>query len=213
MIEHSTEIKALIEALHQVQGHLTGVVKDSTNPHFKNRYASLENVIEAARGPLQAAGVTFTQAPGSILNNAVEITTMLMHKSGQWMRSTLHVPLAKVDPQGVGSAITYGCRYSLMAVLGLPPVDDDAEAAVGRPSVVRPMSAHAARKDGKYPALEEGVRACSSLDMLRQWYKDNQPTIETLPELWQDHLSEEYKKKNDELRAREPSASELRSAG
>jgi hypothetical protein len=40
----------------------------------------------------------------------------------------MSLPLAKQDPQGVGSAITYGCRYALMASLGLPPLDDDAEA-------------------------------------------------------------------------------------
>ena len=38
------------------------------------------------------------------------------------------MPIAKLDPQGVGSATTYGLRYSLMASLGLPPLDDDAEA-------------------------------------------------------------------------------------
>jgi hypothetical protein len=140
MIEHSENVAELFKALHQAQGQLAGVKRDSVNPHFKNRYASLENVIEAAKGPLQAHGLAFTQAPGRLIDGAVEVTTMLMHTSGQWMRSTLHVPLAKTDPQGVGSAITYGSRYSLMAALGLPPVDDDAEAALGRGSQAGPAA-------------------------------------------------------------------------
>ena len=132
MIEHSPEVKDLFTAIQKAQGAMTGVAKDSTNPHFKNRYASLENVIDAAKPALQANGLAFTQAPGALVDGAIEVTTMLMHVSGQWLRSTLHVPLAKRDPQGVGSAITYGCRYSLMATLGLPPVDDDAESATDR---------------------------------------------------------------------------------
>lgn len=133
MIEHSPSIAALCKALHGAQGEMTGVFKDAKNPHFKNRYASLENVLDTARPALQAHELSVTQAPGLLVDGAVEITTMLMHSSGEWMRSTLHMPVVKRDPQGVGSAITYGLRYALMAVLGLPPSnDDDAEAAMPR---------------------------------------------------------------------------------
>lgn len=132
MIEMSPEVNHLFPALISAQSKLRGVVKDSKNPHFKSNYASLENVIDTARGPLHEDGIAFTQAPGALVDGAIEITTMLMHRSGQWLRSTLHIPLQKRDPQGVGSAITYGCRYALMATLGLPPVDDDGEGAMER---------------------------------------------------------------------------------
>lgn len=63
----------------------------------------------------------------------VEVTTMLLHKSGQWVRDTQDVPLTKVDAQGTGAAITYGRRYGLAAICGLcPELDDDGETAVGR---------------------------------------------------------------------------------
>jgi hypothetical protein len=145
MIEHSPDIAKLCAALHTAQGQVSGVVKDAKNPHFKNRYATLEAVIEAAKPALQAHGLSFTQAPGALVDGALEITTMLMHSSGQWLRSTLHVPLQKRDPQGVGSAITYGSRYALMAALGMPPVDDDAEGAVDRspPRTVAPAEPRA----------------------------------------------------------------------
>ena len=129
MIEHSPDITELAKALHATQGAVDGVRKDSRNPAFKSTYASLESVVDTARPALQANSIAFTQAPGAIVEGAIEVTTMLIHVSGQWMRSTLHVPLTKKDAQGVGSAITYGCRYALMATLGLPPVDDDGEAA------------------------------------------------------------------------------------
>lgn len=131
MIETSASIAAIGKALVLAQGLVKGAEKDSKNPAFKSNYASLESVIDAARPALQKAGIAFTQAPGAVNDNgSLEITTMLVHgDSGEWMRSTLHVVLGKRDPQGIGSAITYGCRYSLMSVLGIPPVDDDGEGA------------------------------------------------------------------------------------
>jgi hypothetical protein len=129
VIEHSPDITELAKALIAVQGEVDGVKKDAVNPHFRNRYASLESVIDTARPALQRNGVAFTQAPGALVDGAIEVTTMLVHSSGQWMRSTVHMPLSKKDAQGAGSAITYGCRYSLMAALGLPAVDDDGDEA------------------------------------------------------------------------------------
>lgn len=146
MIEHSSDITKIATALHAAQGSLSVVVKDAKNPAFKSRYATLEAVIDAAKPALQSAGIAFTQAPGALIDGALEVTTMLIHaESGQWMRSTLHVPLGKRDPQGVGSAITYACRYSLMAALGLPPADDDAEGAMDRNTSKADSSAQAYR--------------------------------------------------------------------
>lgn len=175
MIETSSNIIELTKALHAAQSTLHGVVKDAKNPHFKNRYATLEAVIEAAKPALQANGFAFTQAPGSLVDGALEITTMLMHQSGEWLRSTLHVPLAKKDPQGVGSAITYGCRYALMATLGLPPVDDDAEAATrGEPS--KPQSAPVKAGEGAkaYLSMAEGFLSdfCFTEADLSEWLRN-----------------------------------------
>lgn len=172
MIEHSPSIAALCKALHGAQGQMTGVFKDAKNPHFKNRYASLENVLDTARPALQAHGLSVTQAPGLLVDGAVEITTMLMHSSGEWMRSTLHMPVVKRDPQGVGSAITYGLRYALMAVLGLPPSnDDDAEAAMPRSN--GPADREPPRDSGKAEYVR-GARAfigkSTDAKTLRDWW-------------------------------------------
>ena len=131
-MQTSETIVDLFKAFHAAQGEMRGVLKDSKNPAFKSSYASLESVVDTARPVLNAEGLAFTQAPGLLNDGAIQITTMILHVSGQWMRSTMEVPLAKRDPQGVGSAVTYACRYALMATLGLPPVDDDGEAAMDR---------------------------------------------------------------------------------
>jgi hypothetical protein len=179
MIETSENIVALTGAIIKVQGGISGVHKNAKNPHFKSSYATLENVIDTARPALQEAGIAFVQAPGMVVDGSVEVTTMLIHDSGEWMRSTLHVPLGKRDPQGVGSAITYGCRYSLMAMLGLPPTDDDGEAAMERDEPKRTVginpktgmaTANALKKD-KGPDNWDAFQA-ELLDGIHRTYAD-----------------------------------------
>jgi hypothetical protein len=53
-----------------------------------------------------------------------------VHESGATMSSgLLHVPASKQDAQGYGSALTYARRYSLMAICGIAPEDDDGNRA------------------------------------------------------------------------------------
>jgi hypothetical protein len=139
-IETSTEIKDIAGALLVFQGKVGGVLKDGRNPAFKNKYATLENVIDTIRPGLQEAGLVFLQAPGLIADNKLSLTTRLVHAaSGQWIQSTMQAPLQKQDPQATGSATTYLSRYSLMAILGVPPSeDDDGNAASAPRQIERP---------------------------------------------------------------------------
>ncbi len=108
-------------------------------------------------------------------------------------RSTLHVPLSKRDPQGVGSAITYGCRYALMATLGLPPVDDDGESAMDRSSpptqASRPAPVTSGRQQASAPLSEayrgflRVMKLSRSKADLRDWWDENKASIaQHLPE-------------------------------
>jgi hypothetical protein len=132
----SDTVSAIAAALVKAQAVMHGAARDSANPQFKKPYASIASVIDACRGPLTENGIAFLQAPGALLEEGIPITTTLVHSSGEWISSTIIMPLAtdKRTAQGVGSAITYGCRYSLMAMLGLPPVDDDGNAATEPPT-------------------------------------------------------------------------------
>jgi hypothetical protein len=158
-IETSTSIENLAAAIGKFQAETHGVVRDATNPFHKNRYATLEAVIETARPALTASGLAFLQAPSGLasdITNSVELTTMLMHgASGEWVRFSTVMPLPKADPQGVGSAITYACRYALMAMLGLPPLDDDAEAT-------KPQQKPQERPTGVAEAAAQAVDAAQS---------------------------------------------------
>ena len=119
----------LFSALIKAQSEMGSAVKDSKNPHFRSRYASLAAVIDAVIPVLNANGVGVLQLP-SIEGSEVRLTTILMHSSGQRLSSTVGAPLGKKqDAQAVGSAITYLRRYSLQSIMGLPVEDDDGNAA------------------------------------------------------------------------------------
>lgn len=130
----SESIGELTKALAKAQSIMMGAVKDASNPHFKSKYATLENVIDAIRAPLTENGIAFMQSPTfSPETKCVSVTTTLYHGE-QWISSSITVPVQQASAQGVGSAITYACRYSLQAIVGLPPVDDDGEASIDRNS-------------------------------------------------------------------------------
>jgi len=121
----SPEIDKLAEALAKAQSELEGAKKESTNPFFKSSYADLHAVIKSAFPHLSKHGLSVSQG-NEIIPGAVCVTTVLMHSSGQWLRSKIKLPLNKVDAQGVGAAVTYGRRYGLSAIVGIAQYDDDA---------------------------------------------------------------------------------------
>ncbi len=124
----SESIKELATALCKAQGEMKFAVKDAANPFFKSRYADLASVIDAIKLPFANNGISFVQGT-DFEDTAVVIETMLMHSSGEWISSRLKMHPAKNDPQAVGSAITYGKRYGLQAIAGVPSDDDDGNAA------------------------------------------------------------------------------------
>jgi len=124
----SDSIAALAAALSKCQGMLSHAVKDATNPHLKSRYADLASCINAAKEPLSQNGLAVIQAT-AIQDGKTVLVTTLCHSSGEWVKSVYPVNPVKVDPQGMGSAITYARRYSLSAIIGLAADDDDGQAA------------------------------------------------------------------------------------
>lgn len=128
-VEHSADINELSAAMAKAQAVIEGAIKDSNNPHFKSKYADLANVWSAWQKCGPANGLAVMQFPGTCESNRMEMTTLITHASGQWIKATLSIPLAKVDAQGYGSATTYARRYALSAAVGIAPEDDDGNAA------------------------------------------------------------------------------------
>ena len=132
-MKQSESITDLATALCLAQAEMGGAIKDSNNPFFKSSYADLTSVIKVIKEPFAKYGLSFVQLPvTSAGGNGVGVSTMLMHKSGQWLQGEYLLPMDKVTPQGAGSAITYARRYALQSLVGIPSVDDDSELAMYR---------------------------------------------------------------------------------
>ena len=135
----SESIANLTLALSIVQGKMSHAVKDSANPFFKSKYADLESVWDACRSLLAENGLSVMQFPGmySELDKSMSLTTIISHKSGEYISQEMSVPVTKADAQGAGSAITYMRRYALAAVVGVVQADDDGNAASSPKPVVK----------------------------------------------------------------------------
>ena len=126
-------------ALAKAQAVVKGAAKDTANPFYKSTYADLASTWDACREAITSNGLAVVQAPSSGDDGAVCVTTRLVHSSGEWMQTTLCCRPAKNDAQGLGSVITYLRRYSLAAMVGVAPEDDDGEGAVGRGKEGQPL--------------------------------------------------------------------------
>lgn len=131
----SDSIGALATALALAQAEIDGAEKRKNNPAFKSRYADLGAVWEACQEPLTKHGLSVVQIPEESEDprTLLRLTTVLLHKSGEWISSTTSIPITKPDAHGFGSALTYARRYTLAAMLSVcSDEDDDGNAATGR---------------------------------------------------------------------------------
>lgn len=130
-MKHSDSLAKIAPALLAVQAAVKAVPKDGFNPHFKNKFATLDAILEAVRPLLVANGLSLVQGGATPHTGedgkvtALVVETMLVHSSGEWISNGVVMPLAKQDPQGAGGAVTYGRRYSLSLLLALATDDDD----------------------------------------------------------------------------------------
>lgn len=177
----SDTIGELAKALSKVQGQLKPALKDSQNPFFRSTYADLNSVWDACRDLLSTNGLAVAQV-NLPAESGVIIETILMHESGEYLSGELYLPLAKHDPQGVGSAITYGRRYALAAMIGIvSDVDDDGNHASqptqqkqqAQPSQQRPASAPTSSGGKLSEGQSKAIYAiCKSKDIQENTYID-----------------------------------------
>lgn len=156
----SEAIKSLIKA----QDEMGTPHKDSVNPHFKNKYASLQSVFKAVMPALQANGFALVQRAGKDdLGHFVE--TSFHHVTGQSFESRVYLIIDKNNMQGFGSAMTYAKRYGLLGLAGIEP-DEDASDDDGN---------KASNPPAKKP--QEKPSASKMRDGMISWIKSKNPEL------------------------------------
>lgn len=120
-METSETMASIATALAKYHTKAEAVTRDKRNPHFKNDYATLDNILDTTRPLLAEVGISVIQLPVGESG----LTTMLLHESGEFIRETYIMPAKSNDPQGNGSRLTYQRRYALGAILGIATEQDD----------------------------------------------------------------------------------------
>jgi hypothetical protein len=133
----SNEPTTLHAALVAAQAEMPALQRDKINPAFRSQYLSLEGLLEGVLPILNKHGLAVAQFPTFVPHEGElvpALRTVLIHgATGATLEDTMLLMLAKRDPQGQGSGITYAKRYALCALLGISAdADDDGNAATGR---------------------------------------------------------------------------------
>jgi hypothetical protein len=118
----------LVTALVAAQGNIKNPSLDSTNPHFRSKFASLGACVAAVKEPLLAEGLVVTQITGYKKHKSggvsLEVDTWVLGHGGQLLLGTVPMPMPS-KPQEVGSAVTYARRYGICSAFGIVGEEDD----------------------------------------------------------------------------------------
>lgn len=190
----------LAVALVRAQAEMKNAAFNRINPHFKSKYADLAALREATLPALNANGLAITQLLRVHEGIGFCVHTQVIHESG--LSLDAFFPIAQGTPQQMGSAITYGRRYSWASICGVASDDDDdANEAESLPIKSSGKSAHQGHKDGDYPKLEKELREQPTKEALRVWGLANRERISALPDSWQKHLRDEFERTMQGLEA------------
>ena len=209
-------MQKIAAALVKAQKGFSPALKTSTNPHFRSKYADLSACVEAVIDSLNDSGIALIQMTHEC-QDGVTVETVFVHESGEMLSAgKLHVPAAKHDPQGYGSALTYARRYSLMAACGIAPEDDDGNAATkvipSRDGILIPKSNPKPDPKGK---LDDDslkflmdhyltfLEDAPSIDALNAFWRDNVESAQRIEQYSKDSYIEllgAFKKRKDEIK-------------
>jgi hypothetical protein len=140
----SETIGAIAPALVKAQAEIKPITKDSTNPAFRSKYTSLDAIMEVVRPVLAKNGLIIVQSVLDTIDGehsiSITVESRVIHASGEWIAGVVQVPVMQQTSHGFGSALSYGRRYSLSALLSLASdEDDDGNGAISQSQQARPQ--------------------------------------------------------------------------
>lgn len=166
-MQKSDTINELAAALAKAQGGFTPVQRSGLNPHLKNKYVMLDDVLAMIKSPMMSNGLSFSQLLGENENGQPSLTTILMHASGEWLATTISINVLPPnrginEMQSFGSSITYVKRYQLMALLGIATEDDDDGQSSDAPALYQGRVE--ATKKNKLPVSRDAATAAAVIE-------------------------------------------------
>jgi hypothetical protein len=135
MHRSSENVAAIATALAKAQTELSNPEKAMIGTVYNTRsdsqqsfrYASLSSGLDIIRKVLGGQQIAVTQTTDiDRANGTVNLTTLLLHTSGEWISSDWPVcQLSETSaPRRMGAALTYARRYALFTMVGIAGEDD-----------------------------------------------------------------------------------------
>jgi hypothetical protein len=175
------------------------------------RYAKLKDILEKVQPILLKHRIRIRQGAdrswpcddgGGVKGRLIPVYTDLIHTvTGEAERTVIEMPLTRLDPQAMGSAITYGKRYSLLAALGLTTDEADDDGAGANPRDVT----QGVKESRDAVALRAEIDAAKDATKLAEW-SQNPKNVARLNKLSDDEavlVRQHYQNKVQKLMAAE----------
>jgi hypothetical protein len=174
----------LAKALAAFHTDLPKVGKGSTNPAFKSKYADLADIVSVVLPALAKQGLAWFTTP-NVSDDGFVLSYELRHASGESITGTWPLPdPEKATPQQMGSAVTYAKRYTLSAVTGIAPdEDDDGNAASKGPGAAPRRNAQPSAPERIAAAHKAITDATSLTDLDGVWVRVRQGGLDGIAEL------------------------------
>lgn len=193
----SEKIDSLLAALSKAMAMIEDPKRTAVNPYYNSKYATLQDVYESIRQPLQESGLVVMQVTKCEGDDVKLITTLYHIETGEFISAEYPIqPSDPKNPQSLGSALTYARRYSLCTILGLAPEDDDANSAIPqKPTQQKPklhveqlrrqdQTSHKAEESSKeengtpdVDSMITEIEQLKSVNEMVNWWKDKTKEI------------------------------------
>jgi len=193
----SEQINELVKALVLAQAEFKLIKKDSLNPFYNKKYATLDSVIDSTGEALRKNGLVVIQTMQDD-----SLVTTLAHTSGQWISGIAFLHAIKQDPQGMGSAITYQRRYGYSAIVQCAPSDEDDD---GNSHIQEKKASQNKNPDSEklYFDLMGKIEVSQKTTQLEEVSKEIKANTPSLKKIQIDALRDTYARRMGELKLQE----------
>jgi ERF superfamily len=159
------------------QRKVEAVKKTKKNPHFKNTYADINEILSEVKPLLSELNMVLSQP----INDGVQYSIVTDVETGEALTSSIKLP-ENLQPQQLGGAITYFRRYTLVTLLSLETEEDTDGNNTTPPAPITEKWLNLTDKNGtitiEHANVIDAIRTgkISSLDQIKAVYKLSKET-------------------------------------
>lgn len=163
--------KAFYAALSKFQMNCPRIEKRKQGHNYK--YAPLGDIVAQIKSTLNECGLSFRFEQSHA--DGIEVTCVLTHNAGHSERTTMSVQPdtsgSKNSIQAIGSAVTYGQRYTLIGALGITTADEDIDGRLPQEFKKKePYKSFKEQRGAMLNAIKQGRTADDIIEQLETDY-------------------------------------------